>query len=99
MGRGARARPCARIGGKRVVEAERQQRLDLFERARLDHAVEARIDAGIKRLALRRDDEPAAQSSGASTGRGWGALPLGERDAGRIDHFERARRCAADRLT
>ena len=45
-------------GRKAGIEPESEKRAHLLDRAILDHAVEARIDRGIKRLTLRRDDEP-----------------------------------------
>ena len=83
-------------GGEAGIEIERKKRPHLIDGALLDHAVEARIDRRIERLTLRRDDEPE-QPLRMQHGCCIGALPFGERDRGRIDHFQRAQRCVADR--
>jgi len=72
-----------------VIETEREERPHLLDGALLHHAVEARIDRRIKRLTLRRDDDPE-EPLGMQHGSGIRALPLGERNRGRVDHFQRA---------
>jgi hypothetical protein len=47
---------CAH-GGKAIVKPERDKSAYLIERAGLDHAIKSRVDRGIKRLSLGRDDE------------------------------------------
>ncbi len=75
-------------GWKAIIKRERDKSAYLIERAGLDHTIKSRVDRGIKRLALGRDDE-LQRGIGIEQRRRVRPLPLGERDAGRVNHFKR----------
>ena len=62
---------------------------DLVERVGGDHRVETGVDAGVKRLAVRGEEEPAP-FAGLKRRIAPRALEGGERLSGRGQHFEGA---------
>lgn len=71
------------------IEAARRQSADLFKSARRNHLIKTGIDPRIKRGALRREEQ-FDRTRGIKDRRRLVPMPVGERPAGRLDHFERA---------